>query len=308
MEFKSFSQIHLIADTSEVNEGFSPGDDFLYSIIVDIGSEEAVDLVFRYIFSDRNDKPFSITLQVNDDSTGSITGRWINRLFLILSHPGYYQYNGKLIINIFSGNTAKYSHQVLFRQLVMELAKQNFKILFVDFNHPNTHMSTIPFFYLNDAQLSGQEFYDWYLSKLESSNSILHLFCRYANTEEAVKIIQGKKNAENRIKNETPLLFKSIQREILFSEKKHQLELIIQDLKADLSSKNEYLEFLRGKNLNGKLDEMDMLSSMKIKKFYHQEYEVLPLWYKRFGHILKVFLRKRTFRSLFTDKTTNYKQ
>jgi hypothetical protein len=307
MEFKSFSQIHLIADRNEVNDGFSSGDDFLYSIIFDIGSEEAADSVFRYIFSDKNDKPFSITLQVNDNFSGSITGRWLNMLFLILSHPQYYKYNSKLIIGIFSGNTAKYSYQVLFRQLVSELAKQNFKVLFVDFNYQSTHTPTTPFFYLNDAQLSGEEFYDWYLNKLESNNSILHFFYRYTNTEEAIKIIQRKKNVENRIENETPLLFKLIQKEILFSEKKHQFELIIQDLKADLFSKNEYLDFLHGKNLNGKLDEMDILSSMKIKKFYHQEYEILPLWFKRLGHLIKVLYGRRTFRSLFNDKVKKYK-
>ncbi|MET0299930.1 MAG: hypothetical protein ABW036_09215 [Flavitalea sp.] len=42
-------------------------------------------------------------------------------------------------------------------------------------------------------------------------------------------------------------------------------------------------------------------------KWYHNEYEVLPLWYKRFGHILKVILGKRSFRSLFSDDVKKYK-
>jgi glycosyltransferase involved in cell wall biosynthesis len=36
-----------------------------------------------------------------------------------------------------------------------------------------------------------------------------------------------------------------------------------------------------------------------VKKWYHDEYEVLPLWYKRFGHIIKVVNGKRTLKSLF---------
>jgi hypothetical protein len=36
-----------------------------------------------------------------------------------------------------------------------------------------------------------------------------------------------------------------------------------------------------------------------IKHWYHKEYEVLPLWYKQFGHIIKVLYRKRSFKSLF---------
>ena len=39
-----------------------------------------------------------------------------------------------------------------------------------------------------------------------------------------------------------------------------------------------------------------------INNFYYHEYEVLPLWYKRLGHIIKVMAGKRSFKSLF-DKS-----
>jgi hypothetical protein len=42
-------------------------------------------------------------------------------------------------------------------------------------------------------------------------------------------------------------------------------------------------------------------------KWYHNEYEILPLWYKRFGHVLKVLMGKRSFRSLFSDDVKKYK-
>lgn len=41
---------------------------------------------------------------------------------------------------------------------------------------------------------------------------------------------------------------------------------------------------------------------IQIAEWYHHQYEVLPLWYKRFGHIIKVIYGKRTFRSLFVNK------
>ena len=37
----------------------------------------------------------------------------------------------------------------------------------------------------------------------------------------------------------------------------------------------------------------------ELLAWYHREYEALPIWYKRFGHIIKVFTGKRTFKSLF---------
>ncbi|RTL59634.1 MAG: hypothetical protein EKK37_07690 [Sphingobacteriales bacterium] len=46
---------------------------------------------------------------------------------------------------------------------------------------------------------------------------------------------------------------------------------------------------------------------LELFKFYQNEYESLPLWYKRFGHILKVAMGKRTLRSLFNDNVKKYK-
>ena len=42
-------------------------------------------------------------------------------------------------------------------------------------------------------------------------------------------------------------------------------------------------------------------------EWYHHEYEMLPTWYKRLGHIIKVLMGRRTFRSLFSDKAKKYK-
>jgi hypothetical protein len=42
-------------------------------------------------------------------------------------------------------------------------------------------------------------------------------------------------------------------------------------------------------------------------EWYHHEYEILPAWYKRLGHIIKVLMGRRTFRSLFSDKAKKYK-
>jgi hypothetical protein len=58
---------------------------------------------------------------------------------------------------------------------------------------------------------------------------------------------------------------------------------------------NLYLSFIA---LGKKVGEQEYYD---LKTWYHDEYEVLPLWYKRMGHIIKVLKGKRSFRSLFTD-------
>ncbi len=44
-----------------------------------------------------------------------------------------------------------------------------------------------------------------------------------------------------------------------------------------------------------------------LHNWYKNEYEILPLWYKRFGHIIKVIMGKRSFKSLFSDKVKKYR-
>ncbi|RYY14546.1 MAG: hypothetical protein EOO04_30045 [Chitinophagaceae bacterium] len=42
-------------------------------------------------------------------------------------------------------------------------------------------------------------------------------------------------------------------------------------------------------------------------KWYHNEYEILPMWYKKIGQLIKVLMGKRTFKSLFSDDVKKYK-
>ncbi|MGZ8516045.1 MAG: hypothetical protein ACXWWD_01785 [Chitinophagaceae bacterium] len=44
-----------------------------------------------------------------------------------------------------------------------------------------------------------------------------------------------------------------------------------------------------------------------VLNWYRREYEILPLWYKRVGHIIKVVMGKRRFRSLFRDDVKKHK-
>lgn len=52
---------------------------------------------------------------------------------------------------------------------------------------------------------------------------------------------------------------------------------------------------------NEVLKELDYLRSNRetIINWYTKEYEALPMWYKRFGHVIKVMMGKRSFKSLY---------
>ena len=40
----------------------------------------------------------------------------------------------------------------------------------------------------------------------------------------------------------------------------------------------------------------------ELQTYYDKEYEVLPTWYKRFGHVLKFLMGNRNFKSFFNNK------
>ena len=62
-----------------------------------------------------------------------------------------------------------------------------------------------------------------------------------------------------------------------------------------------YLSFV---HISKKLDKNQYY---ELQKWYNNEYEVLPIWYKRLGHVIKVITGKRTFRSLFDDSAKKHK-
>jgi hypothetical protein len=43
-----------------------------------------------------------------------------------------------------------------------------------------------------------------------------------------------------------------------------------------------------------------------LQKYYNNEYEILPLWYKRVGHVVKVLMGKRSFKSIFRNNVKKY--
>lgn len=71
----------------------------------------------------------------------------------------------------------------------------------------------------------------------------------------------------------------------------------LQETKEQLQFSNKQLDSL--KRYNAILKSEDQ--TRRILEFYHSQYEVLPLWYKQFGHIIKVLTGKRSLKSLFDD-------
>ena len=97
--------------------------------------------------------------------------------------------------------------------------------------------------------------------------------------------------ADEELEKANPLLHKAM-KELDKSESANEsLKIKIAAVETELNNYKSHLEILRSSH-----------QAKELQEYYNAEYEVLPLWYKRFGHIVKVITGKRRFRSLFTDK------
>ena len=303
MESNIFSHLHFL-----MQPGLPAGEDINASYGIVPGDEMGLEKVFQHVCTKKISATFSITLTLQTQSGGAVNAKWLSKLLLILCHPQYFRYDGRLVICMLPSPGAQNTQQLFLKQFGFELKKQDFEFLFVDLSQKDRAKGHLPFFYF-DRRKPDADFSEWYLRTLQDMGSALYLFYPYESPESALEISDQRIRIESSLKSENPLLHKLIASGIEFSRKKQELESVISVLKADIASKTEYLDFLTGKNASGELGSTtEMVASMKIKKFYHQEYEVLPLWYKRVGHIIKVLTRKRTLRSLYDDKAPKYKK
>ena len=104
-----------------------------------------------------------------------------------------------------------------------------------------------------------------------------------------------------------------LENQIIFWEKPHILKTDISqfyitkdefELETELWKKRTmlYKDFL---SLSKKIQEKEYYD---VLNWYRVEYEILPLWYKRIGHIIKAIMGKRSFKSLFRNDVKKYRE
>jgi|SRR3954469_23639091 hypothetical protein len=109
-------------------------------------------------------------------------------------------------------------------------------------------------------------------------------------------IVKLKKTSEENFKSSLPHQYQFSQKFILLKTKTPALESKLKQNTEDLENHKKYLTIVKQQD-----------EAIKINNFYHNEYEILPTWYKKLGHIIKVLQGKRAFRSLYDSNVKKYK-
>jgi hypothetical protein len=115
------------------------------------------------------------------------------------------------------------------------------------------------------------------------------------------QIRQQMENAEDKLQKNDPAIYSLLT--LNLSERQ-----LIEKLNNDIKHYQEVIEAQKSYATNSQGMDIGYRKQIKeIADFYYYEYEILPLWYKRLGHILKVLTGKRTMKSLFNDNVKKYK-
>ncbi len=255
---------------------------------------------YRKIFLFPKKCPFCLLIDTSDEFNKS--GTMVDLLVSFSFHSGYIKTNHDNPLVLFEINKPvdyeyisivreAFKNQGYFDIETADIYKNN------DFlpENPNKNIR----FNLEENLASLSSEYVNSIKNLTSSNCSVFYFLKYPG--QLPEIVETIEKADSMVKENIPQAYSLLSENKSLKLKEHELLSKIELLQEQLESSGAYNINYNSSSARYKKQITELL------KFYKQEYEILPLWYKRFGHIIKVFTGKRTFSSLFNDDVKKYK-
>ncbi len=260
-----------------------PAEENVYPAVL-INPADTVALHSAYRFFDENaNKPMVLALDLQEEP-----GRDTLRLLASFTFlPAMLRMEGKPVYCLFGSSPEVIKNSET--QLLDILAGQGFDQ--AQIFKPQTNFADAPLF----ENTSGlKEHYKHMLHSGELAGK--NIFVRVSDLNGMIGSIEELKLLEKEFEADQPDLFTSI---MCAQKLEHELKRSraqIDALNRELENQKEYNELLRSNH-----------STRELQEYYNREYEVLPTWFKRLGHIVKVLTGKRNFRSLYRDDVKKYK-
>ncbi|MEJ8804058.1 hypothetical protein [Pontibacter sp. H249] len=203
-------------------------------------------------------------------------------LYLITLLSNYYRVGGLAVIPVFNSHPShSVSHLVSKIESVFSVQRNN-KILLPVFSIFDSSQQIIDdkgVTLVQPEMFSSYEFQTKLLTHLVNRNISSLILCRPLNA--ASRRAEQDNNCSIGVCLNTVI------------EQKNEVENLIHE-KSLLQERVEvYRNFL---NISKEIQEKEY---KEVLDWYHKEYEVLPLWFKRIGHLVKVMLGKRSIGSIF---------
>lgn len=310
MEYNKVFQLHLSVKAHDIMSFTSVVSDLSARLVIQLNecNEKELEDVTRFIYSSNPSFEFWIELNLSLVQNKK-RDAWLNSLISLLCHLNYATFANKKIIS-YKNNEAN-NQTVAYIKSYLET--QGFdNIFFVPLKN-ETIIGDIPFITFETGNIpQGDIIQQNIIELIKNANYPLQLyFYLIDKNEEPEKIKTFAEKLLTKIKSAIDLVL--LQK---IYEQQNELDIALnnnKDLYSTILTKETYIDFLKSIIYSDQEEGQEGIGNykysemVKIKKFYHFEYEILPLWYKRFGHVIKVLMGKRTFKSLFNDNVKKYK-
>lgn len=122
------------------------------------------------------------------------------------------------------------------------------------------------------------------------------LYIKISKEEELTAVQQLLATEEALFEQQHAILFTLKKQNRQLQQQVQQLGFLYQAAQQEISNQVSHNQILRSTS-----------QATALQNYYNNEYEVLPLWYKRLGHIVKFLIGKRSFKSLYSDNVKKYR-
>jgi hypothetical protein len=281
------NRIFFISDTVfQAGENLPASDNIYFSILVNPSEKENLENVYGFMDKARLTQ-FALTLDICELPSAENIRFITSFLFL----PSYLNVQQRPVINVVANsqglveNTAFALSDYLSSQGVDAIINKIFTLA--------DQAETSNYCLFNSSvKLVGH-----YKEVLQSDQCYNNTIFFYVSSMETFcSTLSSLQQVENDFRQSFPNFYSLASRNMVLELDIDRLKRKISYTEAELSHHKQYNDILRSEH-----------STSELQNYYNHEYEILPKWYKRLGHILKVITGKRTFRSLVSDNVKKYK-
>ncbi len=238
--------------------------------------------LYKYL-QNQPENSFALYLSGQDISLEKISESYIEKIISIFFQPCYYFFNYQPLLFLTDNTPASLN---FCNRLGNKCRKQGFQISIVEVkNDPAGAMTNQPAYQLTTATINySLVLKKWVSLYLENRNpGEIHLLIS-EKLPDPIQVLDKIGESDFKGTEEYKIANRFYENQKLINEYKHELDLRINNEK----DARLYLKIQKEQTQNN-------------VEWYHCEYEILPGWYKKLGHLIKALMGKRSFRSLFND-------
>jgi hypothetical protein len=267
---------------------------FIYAVEINTANLREVEETYRNIYSYCTSS-FCIFLRFRN--ANSITDQVMDYLISICFHYQYKYSSLNELLLLSDPVDSAVQHHITEQFFAQGYGKIKYEVL----EQEQMQNSSDDFYPINNFETIEEDYYCF----LKNSTNSDRLVVINIDTDEPTDLLTNVRakleNAEKKLFENDPDVYNLLLRNMKNQKSLDELNNRIRYFQEALETKNNNPSFYSApeSSYRRKITE--------IVEFYHYEYEVLPLWFKRLGHIVKVLTGKRTFKSLFNDNVKKYK-